>query len=202
MHFQEARSVLCAYDNTIMGSWKSTRQTQGNYFCSQGKVQCPLNGTDTLMQGWVGLMLANKSEVPASDTHTVCCALPHPTTRHICVGATSRTLAPGWLLTGFRYHLLCQGRCREMWKSAQTLPKVIEPFSSCSHELSAHRGCSWRVNLLLRFLSSLFRVLLWRTVPMSVPTQCSLGEWFAQLWHNVAKLLCHLLPKQVVLCIR
>ena len=92
------------------------------------------------------------------------------------MGPPSHTPAPGQVLAGSWHHLLSQGRCRQTEKSGENLPKVIQPFSSCSHELPAHRGCFWRVNLLLRFLPSLSRVLQRRCAPMPAPAQCSPGD--------------------------
>lgn len=87
-----------------------------------------------------------------------------------------------------------------MGKSGENLPKVIQPFSSCAHQLPAHRGCFWRVKPVTEVPPLLVQgpaaeVCPWASIravqpwaPPAAGERLSAVAWGGQL-------LRHLLPK-------
>lgn len=78
-----------------------------------------------------------------------------------------------------------------MGKSGENLPKVIQPFSSCSHQLPAHRGCFWRVKPVTEVPPLLVQgpaadVCPWASIRAVRPRAPPRPVSGSQLWHGVA----------------
>lgn len=187
--------------------------------CGQEKVRCSLNGVMLLCRHGQDISLGCwcshyqtrlKYQSLTPILCAVLCAIPPQlccaTAWHVCLGDPSCTPAPGWALIGSWHYLLSQGRCRQMGESVENLPKVDPAI----FKLFTRAVCSQRVFLEGKPVTEVPPLLVQGPAaevctPAGIHTVQPWGppeadERLSQLWRRVAKLLCHLLLKWVVVC--